>query len=468
MYNRIVVGLDGSKFSDYAMSTSISLAQKNQSSELIGCHVYASRMHEDRFQAMEPGLPERYQTEEQLGHLRKTHDGIITDGMRLISDAYLDVAEKRAKEAGVVYRKVTPEGRNYVKLLEAVRKEKADLLVLGASGQGHVPECQLGSLTERSLLFSPSDVLVMRKPWPDRNNTIVVGVDGSEASFCAFLRAAVLAKTMGCPLEAVAVYDPYFHTGVFRSVSGVLSQEAAQRFNFTAQERLHDEIIDKGLESLYREALDKAVAMGKKLGIEVQTRVLAGKVYPQIHHYASLRQGGLVVVGRWGLHREELSLIGSNSHYLCRICHTNVLVVSPFSHELLSLESGKKMAWNADAEAFSERVPSFARGMARRSIEDHARQKGHEVVTLEDAKEVALKLGMERSKEDEVGEVPSAEVVVLTKIKRLAPDFHRHILKSKVQGQVVGVGDNILVYRIEETVPSGRVKIVDSTHLEFR
>ncbi len=123
------------------------------------------------------------------------------------------------------------------------------------------------------------------------------------------------------------------------------------------------------------------------------------------------------------------------------------------------------MTWSSEAQAFMERVPDFARGAARRSVEEHARKKGQEVVHLDDAKEVAMKMGMEHSASQEI---PEAQVVVLTKTKKFAPDFHRHILRSKVQGQVVGAGDRILVYLIKETVPAGRVKVVESTNLEFR
>ena len=33
-------------------------------------------------------------------------------------------------------------------------------------------------------------------------------------------------------------------------------------------------------------------------------------------------------MGRWGLHKETYTLIGSNTHNLARICTTNLLVVN--------------------------------------------------------------------------------------------------------------------------------------------
>ncbi len=64
--------------------------------------------------------------------------------------------------------------------------------------------------------------------------------------------------------------------------------------------------------------------------------------------------------------------------------------------------------------------------------------------------------------------IPDAEVAVFRKVKRFAPDFHRHILRGRVMGQSVQAGDRILVYEVEETVPSGPVRIGQKTYLEFR
>jgi len=65
-------------------------------------------------------------------------------------------------------------------------------------------------------------------------------------------------------------------------------------------------------------------------------------------------------------------------------------------------------------------------------------------------------------------EIPDARAVVFTRMKRFAPDFHRHILRGKVVGETVRPGDRILVYEVAETIPEGAVRVTRSTHLEFR
>lgn len=64
--------------------------------------------------------------------------------------------------------------------------------------------------------------------------------------------------------------------------------------------------------------------------------------------------------------------------------------------------------------------------------------------------------------------LPEAEVVVLSKARRFAPDFHRHILTGRITGRTVQAGDTLLVYRVEETIPVGPVLVTPLTRLEFR
>jgi nucleotide-binding universal stress UspA family protein len=402
LYERIMVALDGSPCSTLAAEAALALAKPGERVSLVGCHVYGARMHRVRFEEMERGLPEQYQEEERLNHLRHTHDCLITDGMQLVSDAYLASLARQAGERGIPLAGLTPEGRNYVELLKAVREQKADLLVMGASGHGHVPEGTLGSLTERALLHAQtSDLLIIRRGLDFKGRPIVVGVDGSAEGYAALKRAVDIARAFDAQVEAVAVYDPFFHTGVFRHIADALPEKDKERFDFTAQEKLHDEIIDRGLEKLYREGLERGALLARSLGVEVRSEVLAGKVYPQIHHYASLKEAALVVVGRWGLHREPESLVGSNTHNLARLSTANLLVVAPPEKpldvpDIAPQAQNAQLPWTAEAEARLKRVPPFARKMARRAIESHAREKGASQVTPEIVQEVARRMGMEK------------------------------------------------------------------------
>jgi nucleotide-binding universal stress UspA family protein len=388
MYKRIIAALDGSPPSNLCLEAALDIAARSDNCQLTGCHVYASRLHRTRFEEMEEGLPERYQEEERLSRLRDTHEDLISEGMQLISDAYLAPLAQKAGAAHLCFNGLTPEGHHYVKLLQAMREQQTELTAMGANGQGYVPGELLGSLAERVLLYGDTgDNLLIRQRWQFKGHPIVVGVDGSPNSYHALIRAVELGKLYDAPVEAVAVYDPYFHSTVFKTIAESLPEEAATRFNFTAQEKLHDEIIDRGLETIYRDGLRRAALIARDLGYEIKTRVLAGKVWSQLHHHAARRNASLVVVGRFGLHREQESTIGSTSLKLARMIPGNILVVHPSMDDLpmpeLLEEETTALVWDAEASRIIERIPAFARKMAVKAIESQARAQGCEQVTAE-------------------------------------------------------------------------------------
>ncbi|MFX1497496.1 MAG: universal stress protein [Promethearchaeota archaeon] len=400
MYDKILIALDGSIYSDIAEDVALKIAKYSKSKVLYGCHVYGSKMHKYRFIEMETGLPERYQEEERLNYLRNTHEDLITDGMQLISDAYLAPIANKASEKNLKVQGITPEGRNYSKLLEVINKISPDLIVLGGWGHGKEEANVLGSLTQRILLHNlKSDLLIVKKPMLFKYNPIVIGIDGSPNSYSALLRALNFAKIYNTTIDAIAVYDPYFHSGVFRKIADVLPMEAQKKFNFTAQEQIHDEIIDKGLEKLYLEGLKKAQLIADSKQISLNLNVFMGKVYTKILDYSNLKNSDLIVLGRWGLHKEDISLIGSHAFNCAMFSKSNVLIVIPSDKKIdaLNIETSevKPIKWNLEAEKMIEKIPAFIRKMVKKMIEDYAREEGLSEVMPELVENMANKFGMD-------------------------------------------------------------------------
>ena len=89
MYSKIYVPVDNSDFSNRAIANAVAVG-KAFDSALVGCHVYAARMHDYRFKQMEYTLPDEYLDEVELERQRKIHDSLITMGLKLISESYLD------------------------------------------------------------------------------------------------------------------------------------------------------------------------------------------------------------------------------------------------------------------------------------------------------------------------------------------------------------------------------------------
>src|SRR5258705_11746231 len=144
MYKHIYVPVDNSDYSNRAIDLAVELG-KAFAARLTGCHVYAARLHDYRFKQMEYTLPEEYQDENELARQRKIHDSLITMGLQLISDSYLDVVQRRCQEAGLAYACKTFDGKHYKVLVEDIAQSDYDLVIMGALGIGAVKDSLIGS-----------------------------------------------------------------------------------------------------------------------------------------------------------------------------------------------------------------------------------------------------------------------------------------------------------------------------------
>jgi len=324
MYKKIFIPIDNSKYSRYCTDIGVSLASK-LGSELTGSHVYSANLHDKRFRDMEVGLPGHYQEEERLRKSRKVHDSLIGDGLRMISDAYLESFKKGCQEAAVPFSCKMMEGKNWWELVKDIRNSHYDLVIIGILGLGAMNGNLIGSVCERLTRKVDTDVLVIKNssPLADR---IVVAIDGSAHSFSAYKKALDLSKQFHLKIEVVSAYDPYFHRRAFQALVGVLSDEAGKMFRFKDQEKLHDEIIDDGLGKIYQGYLDQAVRMGLDEGIEVKSTLLAGKAYDEIEKYLEKEPPSLLVVSRFGAHKTDEQDIGNTAENLLRLAPCNLLI----------------------------------------------------------------------------------------------------------------------------------------------
>ncbi|MEE9199617.1 MAG: universal stress protein [Dehalococcoidia bacterium] len=383
MFKNLCVLVDNSPSSDACCDAAISIAQAF-GSRVTGVHAYAARMHERRFRQMEATLPEEYLDDRELERQRTIHASLIALGLELISQSYLDVLERRCRDAEVTFERKTPEGRNWEKLTEEIAGSDYDLTILGARGHGANRPDTVGSVCLRVLRRIRTDALVIRDMTAFRNGAgrpIVVALDGSAEAFSVLQGALALGKAYNKPVEAVAAYDPYFHYNVFHSMVQVLSEEAARVFRFKEQERLHEEIIDSGLARLYQAHLDVASQLAEKEGMPLETTLLAGRAADSILAYAEKRRPWLLLVGRIGVHSREEMDIGGVTEQMVRTAPCNVLVGSRRFLPPLELWSRSSLKWTEEAQAPLERVPQEFRGALRILVHRLALERGHSVVT---------------------------------------------------------------------------------------
>ena len=380
-FGRILVALDASDHADRALGEAARLAA-SAGGAVTGIHAYAAKLHDRRFRQMEGGLPERYQSDGEMERQRKVHDDLISRGLNIISDSYHDVAATLCERLGVPYRRLSPEGKNYRRIVEAAASGDYDLLALGALGLGAVSGSAVGTVCERVVRRSPIDVLVIRDPGRSvGDGPLVVGLDGSPRSFGALKTAVEIARRVNAPVHAVAAYDPYFHYVAFHKISGVLSEKAGQEFRFKDQEKLHEEIIDSGMARIYRSHLEVGRTLAAEAGLELTVELLDGKPYRAIAGYAERVGASLLLLGKTGIHADAELDIGGNAENLLRTAPCHVwLGLRGFAPPLDAL-ARETVAWTDEAERKMARVPETARNMVRIAILRFAQERGHTVVT---------------------------------------------------------------------------------------
>jgi nucleotide-binding universal stress UspA family protein len=326
VYKNILVCLDNSDYANLGADLGISFAGK-LGSGLTGCHVYAAELHARRFKQMEPGLPAKYQHPKELKRQRENHGVLISKGLEIIADSYTSDFESRCKAADVSTASKTMEGKNYLEIVRELEGGAYDLVILGALGLGVTEASRIGSVCERVVRRTRTDVLVVRDSGAIASR-IVVAVDGSPNSLAGVRIGVALAKAFGVGLEAVSAYDPDFHYTAFRNIAGILSEEAGRMFKFKEQETLHEEIIDKGLAKIYQDYLDTAYGIAKDDGLEIETTLLSGKPYGCILDHVRKVKSALLITGRIGIHAAEGLDIGSNTENCLRQSASNMLITS--------------------------------------------------------------------------------------------------------------------------------------------
>jgi nucleotide-binding universal stress UspA family protein len=384
MYKSIYVPVDNSDHSNRAVACAVALG-KAFSAKLVGCHVYAAGLHDYRFRQMEYTLPEEYIDEVELERQRKIHDSLITMGLRLISDSYLDGMSRLCRDSSLEFEPRMMDGKHHTEILKDLAGSAHDLVVIGALGIGRARDSVIGSVCERVARQADRDVWVVKHvPEPDEaeRDTILVGIDGSPQSFGALMTAIDLARAYGKKVETIAIYDPYLHYSVFNGIVNVLTEQAAKVFRFEEQNQLHEEIIDTGLAQIYQSHLEVGERMGSEVGFAVKKTLLDGKPFQKILDHARKTNPWLLVIGRIGVHspKDEKGL-GSNAENILRAAPCDVLLSTRLEVPRIDLRAEETVRWTPEAEARMKNVPEQVKGIARTGVLRLALEKGHSVIT---------------------------------------------------------------------------------------
>ncbi len=380
-YREILLAVDSSDHANRGVQDGVALA-KLWGARVTAAHVYAAKMHDSRFRQMEGGLPERFREERELERQRDVHGDLITRGLSIIADSYLDQVDRACQAAGLRFARRALEGKNYRQLARETNGGNYDLLVLGALGLGAVAGSRLGTVCERVVRRADVDTLVIKSPARSiAEGPIAVAIDGSARAYGGLLTALSLAREWQTPLHVVSAFDPYYHYVAFDRIAGVLPEEAGKVFRFKEQERVHEEIIDSGLAKIYAGHLQIARDIAADYAIRIETRLLDGKPHDAIGRYLLDLHPSLLVIGKLGIHADAELDIGGNAENLLRNAPCAVLLSQREFRPCTERIAEVTVSWTREAQDRLQRAPSFVQNMARMAILRYAQERGHTVIT---------------------------------------------------------------------------------------
>ncbi|UPS91522.1 MULTISPECIES: universal stress protein [unclassified Bizionia] len=184
---KIIVPIDFSEYSEYALETAAILAKKNNA-EILALHML--------------------EMSETI--LTKGSDG------QMESLFLIKLAEKRFGEfldksylEGVKVTPIVKHFKVFREVNEVAKAHQADLIIMGSQGSSGIKEYFVGSNTEKVVRYSDIPVLVIKhNPILTEFETIVFASDFSDDSVSAYLKAKDMCRILGANMNMVYVNLP--------------------------------------------------------------------------------------------------------------------------------------------------------------------------------------------------------------------------------------------------------------------
>ena len=297
----ILIGIDFSTGSAAALREAVRIAKWNRAT-LRAVHVI------DALVAAE--------LEEALSEFQKrVREELLEDARR----AWVSLAAT-VEGADAVPIEVRIDNRD-TGILAAAREIRADLIVMGASGDRD-PDIGQGTVASAAVRHAMCNVLLVREAQPGPFKTVVACVDFSPTSLRALDQAARVATQDGAALHVLHVFEAPWHQLHYRSPT----LEADPHF-----------------QKQYRDGLERRLrAFAAELGRGIDYLKPAFALFDHAGHrsgivtYAGRIDADLIVLGTRGRTNLRDVLVGSTAEKALRDSRCSVLAVKPegFTHPL--------------------------------------------------------------------------------------------------------------------------------------
>uniref|UniRef100_A0A7C4EN90 Universal stress protein n=1 Tax=Thermodesulfovibrio aggregans TaxID=86166 RepID=A0A7C4EN90_9BACT len=215
----------------------------------------------------------------------------------------LSKAGEIASKHQILVKTLYEEGEPFEKIIDVAEEISADLIVMGKKGMSALEQILIGSVTERVIGYSDTDVLVIPKEACIQWNRVVVAVDISKYAEVVSERALEMAKDFNSEINIISVIE-------------VPSEVFAVK----------PEIFDMQVEKT-KQYLKEIEIQFQKENIATKLFIEEGEAYEKILELVDKIKAQMIILGTHGRTGLKRLLMGSTCQRVIGLSKVPVLVV---------------------------------------------------------------------------------------------------------------------------------------------
>lgn len=295
----ILIATDLSETSDFAITRAIEIARKNKAN-LTVLHV-VQRKYLDNV-------------------LDKTLKNIFPKGLWLTTEEYKEELIQEKMRSFSNYKLniryvIIPTGKPTIKILQYARKNKVDLLIMGAHGKYSIRDSFVGTTAEYIAKKTKCPVLIVKNLPNKSYRKILVPIDFLNASNNAINYSLQLFPTSDMRL---------IHVGDYEYENLLNKEEKAEQISKNKIIKMRNAIL------FYLESKMKKFIKGRSKQLNKHTyNILLGYPGPTILKEAKKLNPDLIIMGTQGHGRTHYLFIGSVANWVLTETDKDVLLVPP-------------------------------------------------------------------------------------------------------------------------------------------
>lgn len=253
--------------------------------------------------------------EETLPHYVATHEETSREHAAAVAyfDALHAPLRHSAEQRGVQVQSMIRSGHEGQAVLDVLREQSSDLLILGSHGHSGVWGTFLGSTADKLVSHAPCSTLVIRtSAGKSLFRNVLVALDGSLLSWQALRVGLQLATMLRTPLHVISVVEgsrrPMLHPP---EMPGSSERHA---WDWT---------------TYYQRTQKSAVAQGSHVGLTIKTTIRTGSASSTLSSFARTDNVDLLLLGATGQEHPWSPITGATARKVANEAPCAVLLIRP-------------------------------------------------------------------------------------------------------------------------------------------